>query len=134
MKLSICVVGVAAWTMLLIGAELQADEKKEDKLEAKIYEPSDGKSFEITSKDTVRFKGPAAGSTGVETIVKVVEGDATVAQRSVYAVKNGQPLTIGGGALEFDVKPGNKGKVKIKVTTKLPGGKTEEKDFEFEVK
>lgn len=113
---------------------VRADEKKDDKIEAKVYEPSDGKSFEITVKDIVRFKGPAPGSTGIETIVKVVEGDATVAQRGVYVVKSGQPLTIGGGALEFDVKPGSKGKVKVKVTTKLPGGKTEEKDFEFEVK
>lgn len=134
MKPSICVALVGVWAILVACPVTRADEKKEEKLEARVYEPRDGKSFEITVKDVVRFKGPAPGSTGIETVVKVVEGDAAITQRAVYLVKDGQPLTIGGGAQEFDVKPGNKGKVKIKVTTKLPGGKTEEKDFEFEVK
>jgi hypothetical protein len=134
MKRSICVVAVASWAILVASPMARADEKKEDRAEARVYEPRDGKSFEITAKDVVRFKGPAPGSTGIETVVKVVEGEAGITQKSVYVVKDGQPLTIGGGAQEFDVKPNNKGKVKVKVTTKLPGGKTEEKDFEFEVK
>jgi hypothetical protein len=134
MKRSICVVAVTSLAILMAGPAARADEKKEDKVEAKVYEPGDGRSFEITLKDIVRFKGPAPGSTGIETVVKVVEGDAAVTQRSVYVVKNGQPLTIGGGAKEFDVKPENKGKIKVKVTTKLPGGKTEEREFEFEAK
>ena len=100
--------------------------------------PREGKSFDITDKDVVRFEGPAPGSTGYRTSVKVTEGQATVIERAHFAVVDGKVIRIGGGALEFDVKPaqGTKGKVKVTVT-KLPPGdsaKADIKEYEFEVK
>ncbi len=102
-----------------------------------VYVPGDGKPFDISDKDTVRFSGPSAGSTGVKTVVKVVHGDATVTERPVYSVVKGKVIRIGGGAPEFDVrpKPGKKGTVKVTVTTTpAGGGDSEVKHYEFEVK
>lgn len=101
-----------------------------------VYVPRDGKSFTITARDVVRFTGPAPGSTGIQTAVTVTAGAATVTQRKVFVVTNGQPLKIGGGSLEFDVRPaaGKTGTVKVKVTTTPPGKPATEKEYEFEVK
>ncbi len=121
---------------LLIGTMAMAEEKAEVK--GNVYMPKDGKSFEITDKDVVRFEGPPPGSTGIRTTVKVTEGKATVIERAHFSVVDGKVIRIGGGALEFDVKPakGSKGTVKVTVT-KLPPGdsaKPEAKEYEFEVK
>ena len=106
--------------------------------EGSVYVPQDGKSFEITDKDVVRFTCPAEGSTGYKTTVKVTEGEAKVMEgRPVYMVVKGKPITTGGGAPEFDVKPtaGKTGKVKVTVTKTPPGdGKPEVTEYEFEVK
>jgi hypothetical protein len=121
-------------TVVVAGGVVRAEEKA--KVEGKIFEPQDGTAFDITEKDIVRFTGPAPGSTGIKTTVKVTEGKAKVMEWAVYKVVKGKPLTIGGGALEFDVKPepGMTGTVKVTVTTTPPGGNVMTKDYEFVVK
>lgn len=102
----------------------------------RVFVPEDTQSFPVSTRDVVRLKGPSPGSTGTSTKVTVVQGEATVMERPVFAVVHGKPVTIGGGSLEFDVAPkaGTTGTVKVKVVTTPPGGQGVEKVYEFEVK
>ena len=130
-------------TMLMIAAlavpalSLAVPAKAQENAMGRVFRPADGTSFEISSKDVVRFDGPSPGSTGYKTTVKVTAGEATVTERATFEVKDGKVLTIGGGALEFDVrpKPNFKGTIKVTVSSTPPGKKKPmEKKFEFDVK
>jgi hypothetical protein len=96
-----------------------------------VVTPEDAVPFKVDNTDVVRLT--AKGISGSDFQIKIVAGPAKVdATWNVSNRVNGKH-PIGTVVKEYDIKPTDKGKVKLKITVTPPNGKPVETDYEFDV-
>jgi hypothetical protein len=103
-------------------------------LGAEVVVPLDSKPFTVDQTNVVRLLGK--GIAGSKVTAKVVSGKAKIAStNSIFERKGGSPV-IGNTIREFNIRPTGKGKVKVRVsvTSPIPGSAPEVTNYEFTVK
>jgi len=128
--IAFAVLAVLVPALAIIAAEGDDQGKKADYVVACV--PEDAVSFDVTMDQVVSLPLVKCPS-GTLVDTKVV-GPAKVTKYQFRPIRNGKPL-IGSADVQLILKPTDKGKVKVSVTTKFPGSQqATTTDYQFEVK
>ncbi len=97
-----------------------------------VVVPRDNKPFKVTEKVIVRLTGKGIAGSKIEA---KVQGKAKIVETNNVSERSNGHVVIGTSIKEFEIKPSDKGKVKvtITVTPPQPGSEPKVTEHEFEV-